>query len=348
MKSVSNRYPRHRATSVRLQSGFSIVELMVALLLGLVLLGGVISIFLTNQQAFRTNENLGRLQENARISFELMARELRQAGGNPCGASLTANLLNNSTTDWTVNWDAGVLQGFEGNIAATGIVSTGAGVGERVAGTDAIKVISGSMFNGVTITSHVGADARITLNVSNHGFAAGNVVMVCDGESAAITRLTAVSTGTPGTVTHLEGAGIADNCSRGLRFPTQCAQPTGNIRNLAAGGFVNRLTASTWYIGNNARGGRSLYRVSLGGGTEEIADGVTDMQIDYLVRDGTGSLGTNWVQAATITDWSPGNTSQVVAARLQMSLQSANVVGTDQTPLRRQFIHVVNLRNRAQ
>ncbi len=347
MKPASVRYLHRRPASARRQSGFSIVELMVALLLGLVLLGGVISIFLSNQQAFRANEDLGRLQENARISFELMARELRQAGGNPCGASLTGNVLNNAATEWTVNWDAGVLQGFEGDAVATGIVATGAAVAERVNGTDAIKVISGSMFNGVKLIDHDGANARITLNVSNHGFEVGNVVMVCDGESAAITRLTAVSTGTPGTVTHREGAGLTDNCSLGLRFPIQCAQPTGNVRNMAPGGFVNRLTASTWYVGNNARGGRSLYRISLGGGTEEIAEGVTDMQIDYLVRDSGGSLGADWVTASTITDWSPANTSQVVAARLQMSLQSANRVGTDQTPLRRQFIHVVNLRNRA-
>lgn len=70
-----------RTSTRRRQGGFSLIELMVALVLGLVLIGGVINIFVTNQQAFRTNENLARLQENARISFELTAREIRQAGG---------------------------------------------------------------------------------------------------------------------------------------------------------------------------------------------------------------------------------------------------------------------------
>lgn len=320
---------------------------MVALVLGLVILGGVIGIFLSNQRGFQTNEDLGRLQENARISFELMARELRQAGGNPCGASLTGNVLNDASTAWTSNWDSGVVQGFDGATAATGIIATGTAVTERVAGTDAIKVLSGGMFNGVTITNHDAANSRITLNVSNHGFGVGDVAMICDGESAAIARLTAVTTGTPGTVDHAAGLGATDNCRIGLGFPVVCAQTTAGIRNFTPGGFVTRMTATTWYIGNNPRGGRSLYRVTRAA-PEEIAEGATDMQIDYLVRNSAGNLGTDWVAADTITDWSPLNTSQVMAARVQLQLQSTNRVGTDQAGLRRQMIHVVDFRNRAQ
>jgi type IV pilus assembly protein PilW len=332
---------------LRTQKGFSIVELMVAMLLGLVLLGGVINIFLTNQQSFRTNEDLGRLQENARTSFELMARELRQAGGNTCGASLTANVLNNAGTNWAVNWDAGVLQGFESGVAATGIVNSGTGVAERVSNTDAIKVLSGSLLNGLRFSSHDGAAARFTLADSGFGFSVGDVVMACDGESAAVTRLTAVGAGSPTTLDHLEGAGTTDNCSRGLRFPSDCTQPTGNVRNFSAGGYISPLSASTWYIGNNPRGGRSLYRLTPGGAAE-IAEGVIDMQIDYLLRDTAGVLGNDWINPATTFDWSPTSADgQIVAVRVRLQLQSANAVGTDQAPLRRELIHVVNLRNRS-
>ena len=53
--------------------------------------------------------------------------------------------------------------------------------------------------------------------------------------------------------------------------------------------WVGRMTAVSWYIGNNGRvadGGRSLFRVRLmpGGGAlqaEEIVSGVTDLQITY-------------------------------------------------------------------
>lgn len=328
------------------QAGFSIVELMVALVLGLLLIGGVINIFMTNQQTFRTNENLGRLQENARISFELMAREVRQAGGNLCGATLMANVLNNAGTAWTSNWDAGVLQGFDGAQVATGIVATGTAVGERVANTDAVRVLSGGMFDGVTITSHNAGTAQITLSTINHGFGTNNIVVVCDGQSAALAKLTSATSGTSAVVAHDNGAGINDNCSEGLNFPTDCSSETGNSRAFQPGGFVTHMTASTWYVGNNARGGRSLFRVNAAG-TEEIAEGVRDMQLDYLLRNSaTGNLDSNWVNASAITDWTQGAAAQVVAVRLRLTLQTQAAVGTNQQPVERQLIHVVNLRNR--
>ncbi|WP_332748102.1 PilW family protein [Hydrogenophaga sp.] len=328
------------------QAGFSIVELMVALVLGLLIIGGVISIFITNQQSFRTNENLGRLQENARISFELMAREVRQAGGNLCGASLMANVLKNATTAWTFNWDSGVLQGFDGAQVATGIVSTGTAFGERVDGTDALRVLSGGMFDGVTIVSHDDALAQITLNTVSHGFSAGERVVVCDGQSAALTKLTTATSGTSAVVAHDVGGDPTDNCSRGLGWPTSCTTATGNSRAFQPGGFVNRLTASTWYVGNNDRGGRSLFRINPAT-TDEIADGVRDMQLEYLLRnEATGVLDTTWVAADAITNWSSTASAQVVAVRLRLTLETQAAVGTNQQPLQRQLIHVVNLRNR--
>lgn len=333
--------PRH----VR-QAGFSIVELMVALVLGLLLMGGVINIFLTNQQAFRTNENMGRLQENARISFELMAREVRQAGGNLCGTTLMANVLNNASTAWTSNWEAGTIQGFDGGQPATGIVATGAAVNERVAGTDAVRVLSGGMFDGVTIVAHNAGTAQITLATVDHGFAPESVVVICDGQSAALAKLTAAASGTSAVVGHANGAGPTDNCSQGLNYPTDCSTATGNSRAFQAGGFVTPMTATTWYVGNNGRGGRSLFRVNLGP-PEEIAEGVRDMQLDYLLRNtATGTLDSNWVAADLITDWRPIAAAQVVAVRLRLTLETLAAVGTDQQPVERQLIHVVNLRNR--
>ncbi len=328
------------------QMGFSIVELMVALVLGLLLIGGVVNIFMTNQQSFRTNENMGRMQENARISFELMAREVRQAGGNLCGTTLMANVLNNATTAWTSNWDAGVIEGFDGAQPATGIVATGVGVNERVAGTDAVRVLSGGMFDGVTIVSHNAAAAQITLATINHGFAPESVVVVCDGQSAALAKLTSAASGTSAVVGHDNGAGITDNCSEGLNYPTECATEIGNSRAFQPGGFVTRLSASTWYVGNNARGGRSLFRMTAGG-PEEIAEGVRDMQLDYLLRDtATGNLGADWVAANLVTFWTPVADAQAVAVRLRLTLETREAVGTNQQPVERQLIHVVNLRNR--
>src|SRR5690554_7701360 len=72
-------------------AGFTLVELMIALVLGLLVIAGVGSVFLANQNAYRTNVALGEAQESARISFEFLARDIRSAGANPDRKSTRLN-----------------------------------------------------------------------------------------------------------------------------------------------------------------------------------------------------------------------------------------------------------------
>lgn len=324
------------------QSGFGLVELMVSLVLGLVLIGGVLSIFLNNQQAFRSNEGLSRIQENARISFELMARDIREAGSNLCGAKAVGNVVNNASASWNLNWGGGTLIGVAGTATTTAVV-TGTATANRIAGTDAIQVLNASMGGSVGIVSNTPATALISVATSTHAIGTGTVAMACDGVSAAILQVTSVN-GT--SVFHISTGVPAVNCSQGLGFPTDCTSTAGRAKTFVPGGYLSTLTASVWYIGNNARGGRSLFRMGPTG-AEEIAEGVTDMDIDYLRRNvAAGNLETDWVEASTITNWTDAAADQVVAVRIRLALESTDRVGTDQQALRRELIHVVNIRER--
>ena len=62
------------------QRGISLVEIMVALLLSLFLMGGVIQIYLSSKQTYRTQEGNSRLQENGRFAMEILSRQIRMAG----------------------------------------------------------------------------------------------------------------------------------------------------------------------------------------------------------------------------------------------------------------------------
>lgn len=70
------------------QQGFSLIELLVALLIGLVLLLGVGQVFLSSRQTFTTNEAMAKLQENGRFSLEFIASSARQAGYLSSGSIL--------------------------------------------------------------------------------------------------------------------------------------------------------------------------------------------------------------------------------------------------------------------
>jgi type IV pilus assembly protein PilW len=68
------------------QQGVTLVELLIAMLLGVLILAGVIQIFLSAQKSFRLQENLSRVQENGRFAMQFLSRDLRMAGYSGCVA----------------------------------------------------------------------------------------------------------------------------------------------------------------------------------------------------------------------------------------------------------------------
>lgn len=166
------------------QRGMTLIELMVALVLGLLVIGAAGMIFLSNSQAYNTTETLGRIQENGRVAFELMARDLREAGATACGKDLpVANTLNNPTGSDLYEWGDG-LRGYGGTQPAS-LAPFGDAPGRRVSGTEAVELRSGGG-GGVTVTKHNPASAVIHVNTADHGFEEGDVLIVCDYSQASI------------------------------------------------------------------------------------------------------------------------------------------------------------------
>jgi len=321
-------------------AGFSLVELMIALVLGLILISGVIGIFISSRVVYKQNENLARIQENMRYAFVVLGRDIREAGGILCSSNLpTANVLNNPTANWWSDWGDG-LHGYDGNQAFSA-KAFGTNTAERISGTDAV-VIHNATQGGVLITDHQATSAQFKVNTKDHGIATGDVLLACDNKQAAIFMTTNASSSNV-TIVHNTGTGTPGNCSKGLGYPTECTT-LGNRYSFEDGGFITKLSATAWYIGANGRGGSSLYRVRLGNnGTqtaEEVVENCTDLQIDYLLRSG-GTLASSYVSAASVTDW-----TQVVAARVMLTLASAESVGTDGNVLTRTMLTTYQLRNR--
>lgn len=290
--------------------GFSLVELMIALALGLFLTGVAVNVVVTNRQAFRTTENLSRMQENARSAFELMSRDIRSAGGNPCGTPMIVNVLNNPANLWWANWAAGTVIGYENGAAPLGygvparnapalaLIQPNAGANAGLnpsanidVNSDALLLLSGDSLEGTTIRSHNPATLQFTLNANTHGFAAGDVLMACDSPiyvaATPAPPVTAIfqATGVAGNViTHAAAGGAPGNCSSGLgSLPaTPCA---GTAKTYGSGGVLSRFTSAFWYVGNNGRGSSSLYRVSMNGTPGSIQN---DEIIDNVCVQGSG------------------------------------------------------------
>ena len=69
--------PAHKIALPRRMRGLSLVEVMVTVAIGLVITLGVVGVVGVNQQNLRITEGLSESQENARMAFELIARDVR-------------------------------------------------------------------------------------------------------------------------------------------------------------------------------------------------------------------------------------------------------------------------------
>lgn len=88
-----------RATPVR-QFGLSLLELLIAMALGLLLVVGIGTVYIGSNQTYRVQENSARLQETGRFALEVIGRSLRQAGA---AANITANATAVTTQCLTTN-----------------------------------------------------------------------------------------------------------------------------------------------------------------------------------------------------------------------------------------------------
>ena len=74
------RLDKHGISCPQRNRGFSIIELMVAMVITLILLGGISQIFLSSKKSFTIQNTLGRQQENGRYVIDTIAQDIRRAG----------------------------------------------------------------------------------------------------------------------------------------------------------------------------------------------------------------------------------------------------------------------------
>lgn len=309
---------RPTAHASRYGRGHTLVELMIALVLGLVLVGGVFVVFMGSRMSFSTSDNLSRMQDSARIAFALMGREIREASGTGCGnggradngvARRNRSVLNaaqSATPAWWSQMGTGV-QGFDAS-QATPAAAIGTALGQRRSNTDAIH-LAGAYGAGFSVELHDSVANQFKLNTSQSGLTANDVLIACDYRQSTVLAASSVA---GDRVNYAVGAGARSNCGTALAYDVGVSCPTGSHQYDPLISRLTRFGASAWYIGNGSNGRPSLYRVFLDGGPEEIAAGVTDMQITYLV-DGRSV----YEEAVAVTDW-----ASVSSVRLTLSFES--------------------------
>lgn len=350
--------------SPRVNAGYTLIELLIALTLGAFLVGGMMQLYLGSKRSYNTQEALVELQEVGRFTLNSLVTDLRMAGFMGCGS--TSNAVNVLTTSASWAYDtATALSGYEGGVSTfpTDIATL------VVPGTDAVRLIRAVPSDDYVIQSHNPSAATFQLK-SPHDIQQNEILMVTDCLNTSVFQMTNVNNNsTTAQIVHNNGVGTIGNCTKGLGAPLNCASTNGTPYQYDEDAFMMRFMSRIYYIGVGASGRNALFRLSLNnngtiGTPVEMADGVADMQIVYGVdTDADASVDTySTADALTAATW--GN---VLSAQINLLLESETdriadtpqpyvfydgsvasltpVVPTDRQ-MRRVFSSTVNIRNR--
>lgn len=330
----------------RVSAGFTLIELMIAMVLGLIVIAGVTSVFLATQRSYRTNVALGDVQDGSRIAFELMARDIRDAGLTGCGnAGRVANVLNPVAGDWWADW-GNAVRGYGAGTAADPALTVGTAASNQVSGTDSLQLL-GAANSGLSVAATPSSTAaNFKLNDTTSDLVTGDVIIVCDPDHATIVQVTSYNNSNVTVVHNAGGSTSPGNCSKGMGFPTLCTT-NGNGYQFGPNSQIFKLAAVDWYIGTNPVGGTSLYRVSVAttsgspaATAQEMVRDVTAMNLRYHQAGGT-----SFVTAATVG--AAANWATVDSVQVQLTLESVDKrAGTNVKPITRNFTATTTVRNR--
>jgi len=358
-----------RAYTAR-ESGFTIIEILVAVTLSLILLAGVSQIYLGSRTTYKLQTASGNVQENGRFSMEFMAKDIRMAGYMGC-AKANVKLTNNidPTGKNTTNDVSNTLATFDGSQAVQGYTYDGVTVpvelqamgftaADLIAGTDIIQMNSAQSCAGGDIVCHNNTDTGVTKTCKDGSGMGSAEYKIADNSSCQIKQNDVVLISDCVTadihgVTNNPSGDIHDTIAHGsnLNYTPKLFSSYGE------GSSVYKMHTDIYYLDIGASGEPALFRAHLDQGTlnkQELVDGVYNMVLTYGVDTTGDSVPNRYVAAADVADW-----TQIVNVSVALSTRSRddNVTESSSTytyngaavtdkRLRRDFSTTVTIRNR--
>ncbi len=338
-------------STARYQGGISFVEVLVAMVIGVIILAGVMQSMLTNQRNNAWSDDVAYVQENARYALETLARDIRWAGYWGCavntsvageGATTFANSLNVPGDDDWLKLEG--MRGYEGGVDTFPDALAGGTtlwqdnsnfVGNEDFVPDAVIFRGADDDLDLTVVSHTAEAAQFKLS-RNNPLQVGDLALVVseDCKDVGLMQMTGPSSG--GTniefVHNAGGKESPGNCTKAIRHTESfvCGQEPKKGLPYGPGSFLMRFASVGYFIGTSAADDTqpALYRVTYSGmtgdevevRTDEIAMGVEDMQLLYGIDTEGDGLANVYVSADEI-DSTADEWKQVVSVRVTLLLR---------------------------
>ncbi len=371
MKHNQNKY---------LQQGMTLIEILIALVIGLVLMAGVISLMINSKRAYNVQGDLAGLQENARFVVDFIAKDARMAGYQGCSAGVPQSVqgLNNQPiSGWTSDIDSDVLVLSFTDTSRNAFAIMHCPPFE----------VYGQLF-GLTSTAYQAICIPAgTLDGTGNPVPLANSPLTSDA-NPFVFDFTSGQFGVPGEINDNDIVVVSD-CNGSDRYQIKKANFSGGRltsielstalrRNYfnsgqSYGAEMRRLISHRYYVaGVNGRSVicrdalalNAALTCDVANGAEVLVDGVENMQLRYLINTGTATVPSfQYVRASSNTNW-----EQVRGIRVTLLMQTTesrtdrdvpsqsysldeddyfSYTPTDLNRLRRVFSNTVMLRNRS-
>ena len=265
------------------QQGLSLIELMVALVIGLLLTAAIIQMFVGSRVTYTMQSELAKLQENARFAVDFISKDLRMAGYTGCKRfDSVTNVLDSSN-----------VSPYSGDEWNASIAFTDGGDAEKSSELPPSDQINVKYLDPDTTCSvdESRNQAEYFFCDANHTFTQGEILVVSDCSHMAVFQMTNTNNNLNiDRITHNTGGGtVPGNCTKGLAPESDCSSTNGvEYTEWGDNTVIQRFLAYTYLVKDNDFDPPqpALYRSSLatssdsiGMSDQELVEGVENMQM---------------------------------------------------------------------
>ncbi len=332
--------------------GLSLVEMLVAITLGVFLIGTLVQTYLGSKQTYNMTQGMSRMQENYRYAMSHFARNLDSGGHAGClendpeiPPSKPGNHISVLSSSTGANNFAVPVSGIDGGADPDTVIITRANGGYDVPVT------------GTMVDSQVNPTQPFTVNngVTDYSRLQQYQILTLSDCSYAVTfMITNDPTSSGGVIQHQIGVTSPGPVNPGLSnsayFPTSVAA----FGDGATGGSLSTLYATSgvsYDIRTGAAGTAagvacdlsvdSTHRFcSLFANNQELVEGVHDLQVTYGVPAGAN------VRYDTVNNLTTTEARNVESVRLALSLNTITSISEGDV-IRKEYTKTFRVRNRA-
>lgn len=296
--------------------GFSLVELMVALTIGLIILAAVSTLFVNSKQSYTTQDSLARLQESARFAMHFLIKDLRLTGYYGCVSDIAPDSVYSTLNGSDFAYNTQIpLEGVN-NIGGTEATPSGqwypsattAMPANAIPGTDAVAIRLAESSSTIFLDEEMpNSSATLKVNAIT-GLSTNDIIMISDCSSADVLQITQINNTDPHLV-HNTGAGTPGNSTKILSKAYSPSTGLGGTR-------IMKFKTNTYFIRRGVSGNPALFRRENTGTPVELVDGIEQLQILYGVDTDGDKVPNRYLKAGEAGLTTAAEWKTVVSARL--------------------------------